>query len=60
MEAAQSTIAVQKRQHGARIHEKPFLLAVSAGLATGQGNTINGEAQQLATTVQNYANSHCG
>jgi hypothetical protein len=25
-----------------------------------QGNTINGEAQQLATTVQKYAKSHCG
>lgn len=28
--------------------------------ATGQGNTINGGAQQLATTAQNYAKSHCG
>ena len=28
--------------------------------AQGQGNTINGEAQQLATTAQNYATSHCG
>jgi len=27
MEAAQSSIAVQKRQHGARIHENPFPLA---------------------------------
>jgi hypothetical protein len=28
--------------------------------AQGQGEIINGEAQQLATTAQNYANSHCG
>ena len=27
--------------------------------ADGQGNTINSEAQQLATTATNYANSHC-
>jgi hypothetical protein len=26
--------------------------------ADGQGNTINGEAQSLATTAQNYANAH--
>jgi hypothetical protein len=28
--------------------------------AQGHGKTINGEAQQLATTAQNYASSHCG
>jgi hypothetical protein len=28
--------------------------------ADGQGKTINGEAQALATTAQNYASSHCG
>jgi len=28
--------------------------------AQGQGKIIDGEAQQLATTAQNYANSHCG
>jgi hypothetical protein len=28
--------------------------------AQGQGNTIYGEAQQLATSAQNYASSHCG
>lgn len=30
MEAAQSTIAAQKRQHGARIHEKPFPLSAGS------------------------------
>jgi hypothetical protein len=28
--------------------------------ANGQGSIINGAAQQLATTAQDYANSHCG
>ena len=28
--------------------------------AQGQGKIIDGEAQQLAATAQNYANSHCG
>lgn len=28
--------------------------------AQGQGKMINSEAQQLATTAQNYASSHCG
>lgn len=28
--------------------------------AQGQGKQINGEAQQLTTTAQNYASSHCG
>jgi hypothetical protein len=28
--------------------------------AQGQGNMINGQAQQLATMAQNYSSSHCG
>jgi conjugal transfer/entry exclusion protein len=28
--------------------------------ANQQGNAINNQAQQLATTATNYANSHCG
>jgi hypothetical protein len=37
MEAAQSTIAAQKRQYGARIHEKLFPLGVSAGFTADYG-----------------------
>jgi len=37
MESAQSTIAAQKRQHGARIHEKPFPLTMSAGFTADHG-----------------------
>jgi hypothetical protein len=32
----------------------------SISWADGQSKTINGEAQALATTAQNYASSHCG
>jgi hypothetical protein len=35
------------------------VVAVTAS-PQGQGKIIDGEAQQFATTAQNYAHSHCG